>query len=246
VIDDPIWGRVQIWMLVRAAFERAGELFRDGERLRDAAASADPPAAPPALYGKRRAALHEALSIADAALTAYVGARQRYQCLVALTAYVDERERVALGPLAERWALPALQRELIDIDDGGDRFWDELADAMSRRDVHGLVLEIFLLCVRSGFVGRLGDHRFNLDQTVAELTERVRRDQPVHGHAATETGARRGAVALVGFPARYYLVAGGLVALLFAAMHLVSHREVTHSDLAEYCHYGEVAPGAPR
>jgi type IV/VI secretion system ImpK/VasF family protein len=247
VIDDPMWGRVQIWMLVRSVFERAGELFRDGERLRDAALAGEPAPAPPPLYGKRRAVLRESLSMADAALTAYVGGRQRYQCLVALVAFLDERERIALGGLAEGWGLPPHQRELLDIDDGGDRFFDELADASARRDTHGLVLEIFLFCLRSGFVGRHRDHRFQLDQTVAELTERVRRDQPVPVAAVTAApAARRPRLALIGFPVRTYVVAGGLVALLFAGLHLVSHREVVHSDLAVDCHYGEaVAGGAP-
>jgi hypothetical protein len=246
VIDDPMWGRVQIWMLVRAVFERAGELFRDGERLRDAALAGEPQPAPPALYGKRRAALRESLSMADAALTAYVGGRQRYQCLVALLAYLDERERIALGALAEGWGLAPHQRDLLDIDDGGDRFFDELADASARRDTHGLVLEIFLFCLRSGFVGRHRDHRFQLDRTVAELTERVRRDQPLRVEPAAEVvAARRPRLALVGFPARYYVIAGGLVVGLFAALHLVSHREVVHSDLAEDCHYGEAVAGGP-
>jgi type VI protein secretion system component VasF len=247
VIDDPMWGRVQIWMLVRSVLERAGELFRDGERLRDLALAGEPAPAPPALYGKRRAALRESLSMADAALTAYVGGRQRYQCLVALLAYLDERERVALGGLADGWGLAPHQRELLDIDDGGDRFFDELADASARRDTHGLVLEIFLFCLRSGFVGRLRDHRFQLGATIAELTERVRRDQPLRAEpAVVGTAGRRPRVALVGFPARYYLVAGSVIALLFAALRLVSHREVVHSDLAADCHHGEVVAGGPR
>jgi len=264
VIDDPMWNRVQIWMLLKDVFERTEDLFRDAGRLRDAAAeppppprpggrgntAAGPPAppGPPATYLKRRAALRESLRVADAALTAYAGSRQNHQCMVALTSFIDEREQVALGALAGEWELVPAQTELLGIDDGGDRFFDELDELIARPDTHGLVLEVFLLCLRSGFQGRCRDRRYELDQATARLIDRIR-DEPRPPAPAGEGGAapaRRQRVSLVAFPLRYYAIAASLVLVLFAALHLISHREVMHSRLADYCHYGEAAPaGAP-
>jgi type IV/VI secretion system ImpK/VasF family protein len=258
VIDDPAWNRVQIWALLKDVFDRASELVREAERLR---AAAEAPAAPPrpgraspqaggvpATYLKRRLALRESLTVADAALTAYIGSRQKHQCLIALMSFVDERERLALGPQAAAWGLAAMQTELLGIDDGGDRVFEELGDLLTRPDTHGLVLEVYLVCLRSGFVGRCRDRRYELDQAIARLRERVRDAHPIRPTTdpaaeaiATESHARRERVSFIGFPVRYYVAAAGLVLAVYLALCAVSRRDVMHSQLAEHCR-GDAAP----
>jgi type IV/VI secretion system ImpK/VasF family protein len=159
--------------------------------------------------------------------------------MTAIAAFADERERVALGPLAEAWRLPLLQAELFEIDDGGDRFFAQLEELLRRADVHSLVFEIHLYCLRAGFVGRYRDRRHDLERLQARVAERVRADQPrraAQPPAPPPAGARR-RVGFVGFPLRYYLGALAALAALLVLLRVVSNREVASSKLADYCEY---------
>ena len=81
----------------------------------------------------------------------------------------------------------------------------------------------------------------------ASLIERLRYSLP-HRTAAPvpppPPPPSRGRVGFIGFPLRYYLAASAIALGLFAALRLVSAREVARSNLAEYCHYHDEG-GAP-
>jgi type IV/VI secretion system ImpK/VasF family protein len=260
MLDDARWIRVQMWKPVREVFERAAELFEDAERLRGASEAevsppvpargrgAPPPAGAPASYLRRRTALHEAIeSQLDPVLTDHLGPWQKHVCVLAIVSFIDERERVALGGLGDAWQLPLLQTAFVDIDDGGDRFFTQLHELLGRADVHRMVFEIHLLCLRAGFVGRYRDRRHELDKLTGWLAERLRHYRAARtspGMPALppppSTGRRVGFVQL---PVRYYVGVAVLVVLVFATLRIVSSRAVEHSNLADYCHYhGSDAP----
>src|SRR5215831_4867271 len=133
--DDVRWLRVQMWKPVREVFQAADELFAEADRLRSAAetevtgAPSGPmpsaPAAPkgklpppgaPAAYLRRRSAVREAIDAElDPVLTDQLGPWQKHVCVTVIASYIDERERVALGALADTWHLPLLQTELVEI-----------------------------------------------------------------------------------------------------------------------------------
>ena len=254
--DDPRWTRIQMWRPVREVLQAAGELFEEADRLRAAAevdAGAGPPpiamprgnagpplpAVPPA-YLRRRRALRELFEARlDPALTDRLGTWQKHLCVLAMASFIDEREQVALGSLAEAFRLPLLQTELFDIDDGGDRFFTQLQELLRRADIHELVFEVHLLCLRSGFVGRFRDRRHELDKLIERVVERVRAGQPPGAALATTAAppARPHRVGFVGFPVRYYVGVGALALALFVILRVISDREVRGSNLAEYCQY---------
>jgi type IV/VI secretion system ImpK/VasF family protein len=249
--EDPRWARVQVWRNVREAFAAAEELFEEAGRQREAferePASA-PGGPPPASYLRKRKAARDALGAKlDAALAEHLDQRQKHLSMVAIAAYVDERERVALGPLAEVWRLPLLQAELLEVDDGGDRFFSQLAELMARPDVHELVFELHLLCLRAGFVGRYRDRRHDLDRLIEHLSARVRASAPrrppaLPGNEAARRAEPKARVSFVGFPMRYYVGALAAVAIGFVALRLLSNHEVATSELASTCSRDE--PGA--
>ncbi|TMQ12716.1 MAG: DotU family type IV/VI secretion system protein [Deltaproteobacteria bacterium] len=261
--DDVRWLRIQMWKPVREVFQAADELFAEAERLRTAAEAevAAPPGGPaapprkpapppgaPAAYQRRRRAVREAIEIElDPVLTDQLGPWQKHACVTAIVSFIDEREQVALGALADTWRVPLLQTELLEIDDGGDRCFTQLADLLARADVHELVFEIHLLCLRAGFVGRYAGRRHELDKITGSVIERLRYYLP---HRTAAPGPppppppSRGRVGFIGFPLRYYLAASAIALGLFAALRLVSAREVARSNLAEYCHYHDEG-GAP-
>lgn len=244
--EDPRQARVQMWRPVREVLVSADRLFDEAERLREAseAEPADAPAGPrpgqPAGYTRKRLAVREALEARlDPALTEALGLWQKHLAVTAIVAHIDERERVALGPLAVAWRLPLLQTELFEIDDGGDRFFAQLEELLPRADVHALIFEIHLYCLRAGFVGRYRDRRHDLERLEARLIARVRADQPRRASAAPlalPPGPRQ-RVGFVGFPLRYYLGAIAAAVALFVGLRLTSRREVEHSRLADYCHH---------
>lgn len=245
--EDPRWVRVQMWRPVREVMQAADRLFDEAERLREASeaelagAPAGPPPGQPAGYTRKRLAVREALEARlDPALSEALGLWQKHLAVTAIVAYIDERERVALGPLAVAWRLPLLQTELFEIDDGGDRFFAQLDELLRRADVHALIFEIHLYCLRAGFVGRFRDRRHDLERLQARLIARVRADQPRRASAAPPPAlplARRQRVGFVGFPLRYYLGAIAAAVALFVGLRLASRREVERSRLADYCHY---------
>jgi type IV/VI secretion system ImpK/VasF family protein len=259
--EDPRWVRVQMWRPVREVLMAADQLFDEASRLREAfeaepaGGQGGPPLAPPAAYARRRRALREALEARlDPALTEQLGLWQKHLAMTAIAAYADERERVALGPLADAWRLPLLQTELFEIDDGGDRFFAQLEELLRRADVHSLIFEIHLYCLRAGFVGRYRERRHDLERLQARVVERVRSDPPRRAAAppappAPPPALARRRVGFVGFPLRYYLGALAALAALLIALRVVSNREVARSDLADECHArpggGGAGGGAP-
>jgi type IV/VI secretion system ImpK/VasF family protein len=244
--DDPRWARVQMWRPVREVLVAADKLFEEAESLREASeaeplgrpvvAPAGPPAAP-AGYARKRRELRDALETRlDPALIDHVGLWQKHLIMTAVAAFIDERERVALGPLADAWRLPLVQTELLEIDDGGDRFFAQLGELLGRADVHALVFEVHLYCLRAGFVGRLRDRRHDLEKLQAKVVARVRAEQPRRpSPTAPPSPPGRRRVGYITFPLRYYLGAAAAVVAMFATLRIASNREVADSKVADYC-----------
>ena len=261
--DDVRWSRVQMWKPVRGVFEVADRLFEEAERLRAAAESeaagplpptpvpargkpAPPPGAPAAYLSRRRAVREAIEAQLDPVFTDHLGPWQKHLCVTAVVSFVDERERVALGALAETWQLPLLQTDLLGIDDGGDRFFAQLHDLLARADVHELVFEVHLLCLRAGFVGRYAGRRHELDRLTGVVVDRLRAYQPRRAamvppdaspSPSPSSPPPRRRIGFILFPLRYYLGAVVVVAGVFVTLRILSDREVARSNLADYCHY---------
>jgi len=259
--DDKRGIRIKMWTPVREVFLAADALFQDAERLRGiATGEADlpspaptrgrpppPPTGAPAGYLRLRGALREAISAhLDPVLTEHPGPWEKHLCVTAIVSFIDERERVALGALAETWRLPLFQTELLGIDDGGDRCFTQLQELLLRSDVHEMVLQVHLLCLRAGFVGRFRDRRHERDQIVARVVERLSYYQPRRGAAGPDlppaASPPRSRIGFIHFPLRYYLGVAVLAVAAFATLRIVSTREVERSNLAEDCHYRDGAP----
>jgi type IV/VI secretion system ImpK/VasF family protein len=198
-----------------------------------------PPGAP-AAYLRRRRAVREAIEAQlDPALTDHVGLWQKHLCVIAVVSFIDERERVALGALAETWRLPLLQDELLGIDDGGDRFFTQLQELLARADVHEMVFEVHLLCLRAGFVGRYRDRRHELEKLTGWITHRLRQHVPRRPALVVPEAAApaRRRIGFIQFPLRYYLGTAVALVAVFGLLRMLSNREVERSNLADYCHY---------
>lgn len=252
--------RVEVWTKVRDVCATAGELLREAKRLRaeegtdDREHSADPaardvPKGPPATYSRRRQALRQALLTGLRPLLVHqTGEQQAALGLEPMVIAIDERERLALGPLAKRWSLPRLQVELLEIDDGGDHFYEMLRRHLDGSGTHPLVFELYLLCLEQGFLGRYEGREPERQAVIDRLVERVRREYPqralapaagalipfAEGPAAVDDG-RRHKVTFISFPYRYYLGAACVAVSLFIALRVHAHHVVTRSAIGCAC-----------
>lgn len=243
--------QVTLWVLLKDTMRSAEALFAEGTRLsaassEEAAAATAPskaraPAAgrgeasgPPLAYIKKRQELRDALLLRLApALELELGARQKAPAMLALIAFVDERERTVLGALAQRWSLPSLQTELLGISDAGDGFFDELDDLLGRTDVFPLVFSVYLFCLKYGFEGRCKDKPEVLEKYVdrlkARLTEEMAPEAANRAAPAEDTHSealRPRRIQFVSFPVRYYATAIGVVAACFLLLRCTSQAEV--------------------
>jgi hypothetical protein len=255
--------RIEAWAQVRAVFAASDELCREAKRLRAQEDGGDsgeggPQVAgearvkdskgPPKSYIRRRQAVRDALVGAlKPCLGRYLGELQANHCLVPLVIAIDERERLALDTLVKRWRLPALQYELLEIDDGGDRFYDQLDENLAGSGLHPLVFELYLFCLKGGFAGRYQGRETERQAFVSRLSERIRREDPRRLLAAAPGVAlvdddgegaadgRRRKVPFLAFPYRYYVGVAGVMLALFLAMRFHSNKVVAHSPIGCAC-----------
>jgi type IV/VI secretion system ImpK/VasF family protein len=252
--------RVEVWAQVRAAIAVADELVREGRRLAaqeeevtegGQPAPAREPKGPPAAYSRRRQQLRAALvSTLKPLLARYLGEQQAAHALVPLVIACDERERLALGPLTKRWSLPSLQLELLEIEDGGDRFYEALDGHLEGSGTHVMVFELYLLCLKQGFEGRFAGRPPERQAVIDRLGERLRREDPRRALASAggvgvpaprpdgEEGpdsVRRHKVSFVAFPYRYYAGVVGAALALFIMLRWRSNAVVDRSALGCSC-----------
>src|SRR4029079_484865 len=94
-------------------------------------------------------------------------------------------------------------------------FFTQLQELLARADVHEMVFEVHLLCLRAGFVGRYRDRRHELEKLIGWMTPGLRQHAPRRAAmivAETPAPPARRRVGFIQFPLRYYL--GTLVALV--------------------------------
>jgi hypothetical protein len=145
---------LEVWFALR----RLDEAF---DRLSSVAAS---PSRRPELrvdYARARAALAAPIGALRAALDralpeprALPGESYAERMFAALLIHYDERELSQSDALSGAGAAELLQTEYANLYDGGEQFFVFLERALRAPAPPGLVLQLFLFCLRAGFCGR--------------------------------------------------------------------------------------------
>ncbi len=82
--------------------------------------------------------------------------RECYLALFPIVIHFDEM--VQSDHLSSNQDWPLLQKELYQIDDGGDLFFETLDDLLLKPDTLPIIYEVYYLCLHNGFQGRyIGD-----------------------------------------------------------------------------------------
>jgi len=179
------------------------------------------PEAPPEVdVPALRADLRGRLGWLKSRLSEVLTERETYYALFPVVLYTDELVLAAVGPRGAAW--PPLQRELFEVDNGGELFYQSLDTLLRREETAPEVLEVYLYCLAAGFTGQYLNDPAKREEFRARLVERVpvQRPEPQQAPAAAPPP-----VELVEFPLRYYGAALGLVAACAGLLQLLGYLE---------------------
>ncbi|XXF80703.1 DotU family type IV/VI secretion system protein [Myxococcaceae bacterium GXIMD 01537] len=163
-----------------------------------------------------RAELRSRLVRLKARLAETLTEREVYYALFPLVIYTDELAQSATSGRAGAW--PPLQRELYEIDNGGELFYSSIDILLKREETSPLIFEVFHLCLNDGFLGQYP----NSPEKIAEYMARLAAKIPVTKPGSRDDTAQAPPVELVAFPKWYYVIAAAVVLGVFALLHLLS------------------------
>jgi type IV/VI secretion system ImpK/VasF family protein len=160
-----------------------------------------------------RSEIRSRLNLLKSRLSEVLTEREVYYTLFPIVVYVDELVQLATRGRAAAW--PPLQRELYDIDNGGELFYTIIETLLKREETSPLIFETFYFCLSAGFLGQFQSEPSKIEEYKARLAFRI----PVpesSGGGANEPPP----VELVRFPTWYYVAAAGVLLGVYLMLHL--------------------------
>jgi type IV/VI secretion system ImpK/VasF family protein len=166
-----------------------------------------------------RSEIRSRLTLLKSRLGEVLTEREVYYTVFPIVVYVDELVQIATAGRASDW--PPLQRELYDVDNGGELFYTIIETLLKREETSPLIFETFYFCLNAGFLGQHQSEPTKIDEYKARLAFRIPIQRP-----PVEAGSGEAApVELVPFPTWYYAAAAGAVVGLFLILHLFGFLE---------------------
>lgn len=165
-----------------------------------------------------RTALRGELDVVKASLAEHLSERDVYLVIFPIVAHFDElvQTRFLAG---DKLSWPTLQRELFQVDDAGELFFDTLDDILMKPQTFPFVLEVFYFCLKDGFVGRHNRNPNKVEEYMERLANRIPVEEANLPHRDEEKPVT---VPMPSSPLPYYLSAVGLVALCFGILMAVA------------------------
>jgi len=168
-----------------------------------------------------RAELRSRLVKLKSKLSETLTEREVYYALFPLVVYADELAQSATHGRSATW--PPLQRELYELDNGGEAFYSSIDILLNREETSPLIFEVFYLCLSAGFLGQYANTPEKIEAYKARLAARIPVTLP---RERDDSHASPPSVEWVRFPAWYYILAVVAIVGMFAALHLLSYFEV--------------------
>jgi type IV/VI secretion system ImpK/VasF family protein len=146
---------------------------------------------------RMRADIRKQLDLLRVKLLEGLSERDCYLVIFPIVSFFDERIQVGIlnedGPM--NW--PPLQRELFQIDDAGEVFFETLDDILRKPQTLPYCYEVFYFCLSCGFLGKYGDNPATIRNYMEKLREKipvnpmrgeaVRSDRPAPFRRAAQT-----------------------------------------------------------
>ncbi len=165
-----------------------------------------------------RAELRNQLDFLKVSLSDVHNERDTYMILFPIVAQIDEIiQNNILNPVDVSW--PLLQKELYQIENAGEVFYEILEDILNKPQTPTSIYEVYYFCLRYGFRGRYE----NNPAKIVDYINRLREKLDVHGgndiHLEVES---TGQIKTIIRPYWYYLIAAGVFFLVFLMLFLVA------------------------
>jgi len=168
---------------------------------------------------KVRAEIRTQLDFLRVKLAEQLTERDCYLVLFPIVAYFDEHVKTCY--LAERQlSWPPLQKELFQIDDAGEIFYETVDDLLRKPQTIPFIYEVYYFCLNQGFQGRYVDNPVKINEYMKKLREKI----PVVDLSNIEaTTVETGQVTLVGSAVWYYLASAAVLVLCYFLLFAFSH-----------------------
>ncbi|MDD9939856.1 MAG: DotU family type IV/VI secretion system protein [Myxococcales bacterium] len=190
---------------------------------------------------KLRATLRKLLDGLKGKLSEVLNEREVYYTLFPIVIFCDEllydvtEGAKRFGPIRdemqrdveedERLQWVPLQRELYEIENGGEVFYALIDSLVRKEDTEPLVFQVFYYCLNDGFQGiHLNDPHIR-EEYKSKLAARIPVEKPEAPGPLKLSGDS--AIRLVNFPVRYYVLAVASVIVVFVALRFLSEHMVT-------------------
>lgn len=168
-----------------------------------------------------RAELRNQLDFLKVALNGMHSEHDTYMILFPIVAQIDEIiQNNILNSINLNW--PLLQKELFQIENAGEVFYEILDDILNKPQTPTSVYEVYYFCLRYGFRGR---HESN-PAKIVDYIQRLREKIEEHGENGIplETDSI-GQIKKIIRPYWYYLIATGVFLFVYLILLIVADKE---------------------
>jgi len=161
-----------------------------------------------------RAEIRKQLDILRVKLAEQLTERDCYLVVFPIVAYFDEHIKTYY--LAEKQlSWPPLQKELFQIDEAGELFYETVDDLLRKPQTIPFIYEVYYFCLSQGFQGKYADNPVKISEYMKKLREKI----PVVDLSSVQTVAETtGQVRLVGSALWYYLASAALLVLFYLVL----------------------------
>jgi len=161
-----------------------------------------------------RAEIRKQLDVLRVKLAEQLTERDCYLVVFPIVAYFDAHIKTYY--LAEKQlSWPPLQKELFQIDEAGELFYETVDDLLRKPQTIPFIYEVYYFCLSQGFQGKYADNPVKISEYMKKLREKI----PVVDLSTVQTAAEEtGQVKLVGSALWYYLASAAVLVLFYLVL----------------------------
>ena len=163
-----------------------------------------------------RAEIRKELDLLRVKLAEQLTERDCYLVIFPIVSYFDEY--IQTHYLDEnRMSWPSLQKELFQIDDAGQLFYDTVDDILRKPQTLPFIYEVYYFCMGKGFQGRYVDNAIKINEYMKKLGKKISvRDL----ESAQTNGGGADRIKRVGSPVWYYVASTVVLIAAYIALRV--------------------------
>jgi len=210
------------WESIQSVFETMEKLCGQVETVRrdtDESSAETPATDNSAALVNVRKNIRTHLDFLRSQLLEELSERDSYFVLFPIVALFDERVQVQFLDV-DQTAWPPLQKELFQVDDAGDMFYESLEEILSKPQTLPFIYEVYYFCLNYGFKGRYNDNELKIKEYMKKLKAKIAAAVPEN--LATEP-ERPGRFKQIGSKVWYYLAAAAVIVVFYFAFSIIAN-----------------------